>query len=273
MKTSTPLHALLALLGSVLICSPALAADPWPIDGTATWAKPEELTPWKNPYEPWKPREAEDVRERQRSAKNEAEFDKEQRRNRKNEARREFDKGAQKGLESMKGWGGVATATSDFYKALSAQDARLEANYQPAGAPSVPSKCMENKKCRPCFFKAQGDVNATRINLEKVRARYEFTHRFTTTGKAFMQGVANQAGGIAAAGAQHEAMQIDKVVAGFDQVVRKKNTELLGKLEKNLREVGVCEAQFYKNDDWFDRYGFTYYQFMLAHYDYVQPGN
>ncbi len=270
MKTSIPLHALLALLGSVLICSPVLAADPWPIDGTATWAEPKDLTPWKNPYEPSKPREAQDVREHQQSAINRAETHREEKRNSQNDARRAFDRGLDKGLGSLKGWGDTAKAASNLYGALNAQDARLEANYQPTGAPAVPSKCMEIKNCRPCFEKAQGEVNKRRIALEKVRAHYEFTHRLTTTGVAFMQGVANQAGGIASIGAQVEAQEIDKSLAEFDQVVRRKNTEILGNLEKNLREVAVCEAKFYKNDDWFDRYGFTYYQFMLAHYDYVQ---
>ncbi|MEO6154427.1 MAG: hypothetical protein ABIP16_01710 [Thermomonas sp.] len=156
------------------------------------------------------------------------------------------------------------------YEALTNDDKRMEPNYQPPNAPNVPSKCLEDKACRPCYDKAYGAVNKTRKNLEKVRAHYDFTHRFTTQGKAFMQGVANQAGGVAAAGAQVEAVKIDASVAEFDKVVQNKNAELLGNLEKNLREVSVCEAKFYKNDDWYDRFGYIYYQFMVAHYDYVQ---
>lgn len=155
------------------------------------------------------------------------------------------------------------------WEALTEVDKRLEPNYQPPGAPTVPSKCLENKACRPCYYKAYGDVNTTRSNLEKVRAHYDFTYRLTTKGKAFMQGVANVAGGAAAAGAVVEANKVDDALLGFDNAVRKKNAELLGKLEKNLREVAVCEAKFYKNDDWFDRYGYTYYQFMISQYSYA----
>lgn len=167
-------------------------------------------------------------------------------------------KGVMEAMKAMKEW-----------EALTAADKRLEPNYQPPGAPAVPSKCLEQKACRPCYHKAYGDVNATRRNLEKVRAHYDYTYRFTTKGKAFMQGVANAAGGVAAMGAVVEVDKVDDALLEFDKVVRKKNAELLGKLEKNLREVAVCEAKFYKNDDWFDRYGYTYYQFMISQYSYA----
>ena len=168
-------------------------------------------------------------------------------------------KNVQAAYKAMKEW-----------EALTDKDARLEPNYQPPGAPAVPSRCLENKDCRPCYEQAYGGVNRTRRNLEKVRAHYDYTHRLTTKGKAFMQGVANVAGGVAALGAQVEADKVDASLAGFDKVVRDKNVELLGKLEENLREVSMCEAKFYRNDDWYDRYGYTYYQFMLAQYGYAQ---
>ena len=171
-------------------------------------------------------------------------------------------KGIAPGIDALK-------QQQEYYDTLTKGDKRMEPDYEPPGQPSVPSKCMEDKACRPCFTEAQGNVNKTRKFLEQVRARYEFTHKFSTQGKAFMQGVANTAGSVAALGAQVEVQKVDGALAEFDTVVRNKNEELLARLEKNLREVGVCEAKFYKNEDWYDRYGYTYYQFMLAHYDYV----
>lgn len=179
-------------------------------------------------------------------------------------AKDEYDKlnkGLEPGKEALK-------QLKEYYDTLTEGDKKMEADFQPPGAPSVPSKCMEDKACKPCYTEAYGNVNKTRKYLEQVRARYEFTHRFTTEGKAYMQGVANVAGGIAALGAQVEAEKVDGALADFDKVVRNKNTELLERLEKNLREVSVCEAKFYKNEDWYDRYGYMYYQFMLAHYSY-----
>ncbi len=179
-------------------------------------------------------------------------------------------KALDKGIGSGKTIIDLAKAANGAYGPLSKGDGDLAPNYEPQGAPSVPSKCMENPDCRPCYEKAYKGVNKTRINLERVRARYAFAHRFTTQGTAFMQGVANVAGGAAALGAQVETIKVNSAVSEFDQVVRKKNTELLGVLKGNLQEVSSCEAKYYKNDDWYDRYGYIYYQFMVAHYDYVQ---
>ena len=157
----------------------------------------------------------------------------------------------------------------DKYEPLNNNDKRLEPNYKPPGTPAVPSKCYENKACKPCYDDAYGKVNITRKNLEKVRARYDFTHRFTTKGIAIMQGAANAGGGISAMGVVPVIEDVEASLKNFDKVVKNKNIELLGKLETNLREVAKCEAKFYKAEDWYDRYGYMYYQFMYAHYDYV----
>jgi hypothetical protein len=154
------------------------------------------------------------------------------------------------------------------YEALSNTDGSLEPNYQPPGAPQIPSACMENKQCRPCFEKAQAGLNKSRINLEKVRAHYAYTHRFTDLGKKVITSAGAAGGGIAAVGATQENIEIDEVLANFDKVVRDKNKELLGYLQGNLQELGKCEAEFYKNDDWYNRFGFMYYQFMISQYSY-----
>ncbi|MEP6908308.1 MAG: hypothetical protein ABI858_10070, partial [Pseudoxanthomonas sp.] len=179
-----------------------------------------------------------------------------------------FDKGIGSGKTVID----LARAAKDAYGPLSKGDGNLKPDYEPSVAPSVPSKCLEIAECRPCYEEAYGHVNKTRINLERVRAHYAFTHKLSTQGTAFMQGVANVAGGAASLGAQVETIKVNNAVSDFDQVVRNKNAELLDVLKGNLQEVSACEATYYKNDDWYDRYGYVYYQFMVAHYDYVQSG-
>jgi len=182
---------------------------------------------------------------------------------------KELQKGLEGPLKTLKALDDMQKMGKDL-DTLSNDDKRMEPNYKPPGTPDVPSKCLENKDCRPCYTEAYGKVNQTRKNLEKVRAKYEFTHRFASQGIAYMQAVGSAAGGPAAMGAQVEANKVNGALSGFDEVVKNKNTKLLGKLESNLREVSVCEAKYYKNDDWYDRYGYMYYQFMVAHYDYIK---
>ncbi len=140
----------------------------------------------------------------------------------------------------------------------------------PPNTPALPYRCVEDAACRACFDRARSNLDKHRLNLEKVRGIYQYTHKFTDEGIAFMQSVANQAGGIAALGAQDEANKVNAALADFDAVVGAKNTELLGKLKQGLEDIAVCEAEYYGTEDWFDRYGFTYYQFMQANYGYVR---
>lgn len=176
--------------------------------------------------------------------------------------------GAEKGLGSAKQVADLVREILPIYKELSQSDTTYGPNYIAPGSPSVPSKCMEDDKCLPCFEKAHAGLNKSRMNLEKVRARYNFTHRFTKLGQSVLTSAGAAGGGISALGATHENIKIDKALADFDDVVKAKNKELLAKLEGNLKEISACEAQFYKNDDWYNRYGFTYYQFMLSSYGY-----
>jgi len=178
-------------------------------------------------------------------------------------------KGIGAGLEQGGKLADVAGKALDFSKTLSETDKRLEPKYEPPGAPGVPSKCMENKACRPCFTEAYGKVNKTRKALEKVRAHYGYTHRLSTSGIALMQSMGGIGGGAAGLGVLASTNQVNESVDAFDGVVRRKNAELLARLQSELKGVSTCEAKYYKNDDWYDRYGYIYYQFMLAHYGYA----
>lgn len=181
-------------------------------------------------------------------------------------------KGVKAGLDKAGKAAALGKAAIEFEDALNATDERLSPKYSPPGSPDVPSKCMENKDCRPCFTDAYAKLNKTRGALEKVRAHYDFTHRVTTSGIALMQGVAATAGGPAGIGAAVETQKVNASLKDFDGVVKRKNAELLSRLQEELKGINTCEAKFYKNDDWYDRFGYMYYQFMAAHYGYANGG-
>ena len=133
----------------------------------------------------------------------------------------------------------------------------------------MPTKCMETAGCRPCYANADGKINKTRSALEKVRAHYDFTHKFSTEGIALMTSVAATAGGPAGIGAAVESRKVNAAVSAFDTAVRNKNAELLARLKGELMEVNTCEAKYYGSDDWYDRFGYMYFQFVSAHYGYA----
>ncbi|MEP6940383.1 MAG: hypothetical protein ABI846_11515 [Rudaea sp.] len=157
-------------------------------------------------------------------------------------------------------------AAADLYKALTAIDERMNPNYEPAGAPDVPSQCMENDECKVCYGHAQERLNTTRKGLEKLRGITLYTQAMAKQGENFISAVGNTGGTVTAMQAVATNQDVDKTVSDFNSAVRSKREELLGKVKGELQEISACEKQFYKNDDWYNRYGFMYYQFMLAQY-------
>jgi hypothetical protein len=66
-----------------------------------------------------------------------------------------------------------------------------------------------------------------------------------------------------------KASQREKIMRSFKQftaVYNNKHQELLGRLEKVLREIGECERQYFGDADWYNRYGFIFHSFMSLHY-------
>lgn len=170
------------------------------------------------------------------------------------------------GLPAQSGAAGLAQQALAHYKTLSDKDKGLDPDYKSPGAPDVPSQCMEDAQCRPCYTQAQATVDRARVDLEKVRSISEFTHKLVVQGEGLMNGVGSMSGGPAAIQASVETFKTEASLKDFDEKVKAKNQQLLENVQKGLQAIGACEAQFYKTDDWYNRYGFMYYQFILARY-------
>jgi hypothetical protein len=154
----------------------------------------------------------------------------------------------------------------DYYKSLTPTDEALKPNYNPAGAPDIPSHCMEDESCKVCYDDAQKAVNKSRIALEKLRAVNTYTQNFTKKGKDVLTAAGAAGGGPAGLAAVDENVKVDAALDGFNAAVKAKKAELLGGLEPRLKALGDCEKKYFNNDDWYNRYGFMYYQFMIANY-------
>src|SRR3546814_13718352 len=108
---------------------------------------------------------------------------------------------------------------------------------------------MENADCVPCYEKAYAGLNKSRTNLEKVRARYNFTHRFTKLGQTVLTNAGAAGGGIAPLRASAENIQIHRALADFAQVETNKNHDLLATLQTVLHALSVCENKYYNTDN------------------------
>jgi hypothetical protein len=168
-------------------------------------------------------------------------------------------------LKQALGAAGAAKGLADAWKPLSDTDKSI-AN-QMKGGPKVPSKCAEAgaSGCTGCFEQAHNDLNTVRFALAKLGAIGKWTVNFTKKSIAFGDS-ASGVHGVAGIAWQAERSKIEASYASFGTAYDAKYQELIGQLQTALRDVGQCEAKFFKNDDWYDRYGFIYYSFMSDRY-------
>ena len=151
---------------------------------------------------------------------------------------------------------------------LTKLDASMDPDFNLPGAPVLPSKCADEDECLPCFEEANAAMDKQRVNLEKLRSIYDFTHRFTREGTEVLSAAGAAGGGVAQLGAVAEIHKVNDALDGFDETVRGKSTELLGKLDKGLKQMAHCEAEFVGDDTWYAHHGQVYLQFMKGHYSF-----
>lgn len=81
-----------------------------------------------------------------------------------------------------------------------------------------------------------------------------------------MQGAAANAGAYATFAATDQTIKVEKSVSQFDQNAKAAKTRVLANLNGGLQAMGQCEDTYFKNKDWYVRFGQFYYQFMDARY-------
>lgn len=168
------------------------------------------------------------------------------------------------------GKGEAAAGALDAYGALTKGDKSLDPNYRPEGSPDIPSHCTapdgkSSEGCNDCYAAAYRKLTAVRTAFEKLRRVGTTTRAFAAKSIAFGDSVAS-IHGVAGIGWQPERTKIENSLKGFEQAYDAKHTELSGLLQAALRDIGQCEAKHFGVADWYDRYGFMYYTFMVDRY-------
>jgi len=143
----------------------------------------------------------------------------------------------------------------------------------PPGMPDIPSFCPDDEQvaiqldaqnCAGCFTEAREKFNKVRYNLEQLRIIYKCTKDFSKKAIAFGD---NTSGVHAVTGLtwQAEKAKIEGSVKRLEEAYDKKYAELLEKLQESMIELAVCEEQF-GTPDWYDRYGYMFYEFVKEKY-------
>ncbi|HEY0876102.1 MAG TPA: hypothetical protein VGD94_21680 [Vicinamibacterales bacterium] len=184
----------------------------------------------------------------------------------------EIDAGRRAGIDKGMDWLSlgidIANASRDFgesFSPLNPDDQRFDPDYNPPGNPDVPISCGEDAACQSCYARAQRNVNFVRVQFEKLRAIYDSTTRMADTAIAFGDNVSGIHGALGLAW-QAERVGIQKSVDSLGKTYDGKYADLLGSLKRSLDEISECESKHFNTPDWYNRFGFIYYEFMAARY-------
>ena len=175
---------------------------------------------------------------------------------------------AKKGYEKGKWAYGVLTKYDDMMKAfehLTPKDGPFDPNYTPPGMPQVPSNCAGSKECGVCYEEAHGKLTAVLVRLEKLRVLGTSTHAWIARALSFGDDTSS-IHGIAGLAWQTERRKIEQSVGTFDAAYDAKYAELIGLLSEALHAIDECEARFFGERDWYNRFGFIYFTFMSDRY-------
>jgi hypothetical protein len=153
------------------------------------------------------------------------------------------------------------------YDALSDLDRELDgAMDEPeANAPPVPVSCLGREGCEACFGSAYLQLARSRLLLLRARAIFDATHRFATAAQALGDNLAPSTREAAFVW-QMQKPRIAESLGAFDQSFDRKIADMLAVVRRTLQELGECEGRYYSNPDWYQRYGFVYFEFLQSRY-------
>jgi hypothetical protein len=133
------------------------------------------------------------------------------------------------------------------------------------GEPRIPSFCYgQDNDCSSCFEEARENFNKTRYLFTQLATIYHCTKGFSEAAIAFGDNVSGYHG-VSGMAWQTQKRNIEKSVVELQKAYDNKYDEFVKSLHNNLIELSRCEAR-YGLDDWYDRFGYVYFEFMRDKY-------
>ena len=149
---------------------------------------------------------------------------------------------------------------------LTPDDRQFDPDYAPPGSPQIPSACAGSPQCNACYEKAVKDINFYRFSLDKGRGITNNALQYAKKAMAFGD-TASGSMGVGGLAWTHKAKpQIEKAAAKIRKTYHGKYQEWIAGMQSSLQALGKCEDEFFKERDWYTRFGYIYYSFMADRY-------
>ncbi len=173
------------------------------------------------------------------------------------------------GIGNVEGLMNVYQSWQEFtaaHNGLTPGDSQFDPDYAPPGSPQIPSACAGSEQCNACYEKAVKDINFYRFSLDKGRGIANNALQYSKKAIAFGD-TGSQTMGVGGLAWTHKAKpEIEKSVAKLRKTYQSKYTEWIAGLQTSLQALGKCEEEFFKERDWYNRFGYIYYSFMADRY-------
>lgn len=127
----------------------------------------------------------------------------------------------------------------------------------------IPSFCEDQEGCDKCFLAAREQFNLSRYYLTRLATIHSCTIQMTDSAKAF--GDSFSSATKSGLGWYDARLKIEESVKSLNKAYDAKYAELMGDLGNSMADMAVCEAQ-YGLEDWYDRFGFMYFEFVKDKY-------
>lgn len=157
----------------------------------------------------------------------------------------------------------------DYFGALSALDQELAGRLQnDHGGPGVPSSCSGSAatpNCASCYAAAYGEVNFTRQTLERLRTITARTLNYIRAAEA-LGDTTSGIHGVTGLSWQYAKQGVEQEKRQFLATSTEKYNALIQNMHRALDMVAKCELDNFHNPDWYNRYGFMYFDFVKDAY-------
>ena len=133
------------------------------------------------------------------------------------------------------------------------------------GDPGIPYRCAEDPDCRACYEEPYGKFRLNRFKLAKARAILLNAKQYHDAMVSFADSLSSGLGA-AGLGWTFARPKVELEWRKLKQVYRRKVDEFLFRIEEALRDMGICETRVYGDDDWYQRFGVLYLDFLRTTY-------
>lgn len=153
----------------------------------------------------------------------------------------------------------------DMYEASNALDGNeCVPDFSTDAQSMMPSSCGDQAGCSECYQSSISRMTVVRRSLARLSCIRMNTKKFTDAAVAFGDNVSG-IHAVTGLAWQTERRGIMASMENFNKSYDRKYTELIESLQTALQGISACEAQ-YGMPDWYQRFGFIYYEMMKEKY-------